>query len=393
METINNIFGIVNDAIAGFLAGFLPDWGVAAIEALMAVVAVLVVLILVVMYQTLAERKVIGRIQDRYGPNRVGKFGVLQPVADVVKLLMKEDLRPRLSDRAVFFVAPIIVLVPSLLMFTVIPFGDGMAIADINIGLLFILAVGSLPTIGIVVAGWGSGNKYSVLGGMRAAAQMISFEVPLILALVGPILIVGSLSMADIVNSQEGFGGLAWLVFAQPVAFVVYFIAGIAEVNRSPFDLPEAESELVAGFHTEYSGIRFALFFLAEYMEAFAVAAIAATVFLGGWQGPLLPPYIWFIVKAFGLFIVMIWIRGTLPRLRIDQMMSFCWKVLVPVALVNLLVTGFGVQVLPGLGIGMELTLVITGITTLVLAVIGLFVYRSAEGRVEGVGLSAPVSR
>jgi NADH-quinone oxidoreductase subunit H len=393
METINNIFGIVNDAIAGFLAGFLPDWGVAAIEALMAVVAVLVVLILVVMYQTLAERKVIGRIQDRYGPNRVGKFGVLQPVADVVKLLMKEDLRPLLSDRAVFFVAPIIVLVPSLLMFTVIPFGDGMAIADINIGLLFILAVGSLPTIGIVVAGWGSGNKYSVLGGMRAAAQMISFEVPLILAVISPVLIVGSLSMADIVNSQGGFGGLAWLVFAQPVAFVVYFIAGIAEVNRSPFDLPEAESELVAGFHTEYSGIRFALFFLAEYMEAFAVAAIAATVFLGGWQGPLLPPYIWFIVKAFGLFIVMIWIRGTLPRLRIDQMMSFCWKVLVPVAIANLLITAFGLQVLPGLGIGMEMTLVITGITTLVLAVIGLFVYRSAEGRVEGVGLSAPVSR
>lgn len=393
METINNIFGIINDAITGFLAGFLLDWVVAAIQALMAVVAVLVVLILVVMYQTLAERKVIGRIQDRYGPNRVGKFGVLQPVADVVKLLMKEDLRPLLADRSVFFVAPIIVLVPSLLMFTVIPFGDGMAIADINIGLLFILAVGSIPTIGIVVAGWGSGNKYSVLGGMRAAAQMVSFEVPLILALVSPVLIVGSLSMADIVNSQGGFWGLGWLIFAQPVAFVVYFIAGIAEVNRSPFDLPEAESELVAGFHTEYSGIRFALFFLAEYMEAFAVAAIAATVFLGGWQGPVLPPYIWFIIKAFGLFIVMIWIRGTLPRLRIDQMMSFCWKVLVPVALANLLITGFGIQVLPSLGISMNLTLVITGITTLVLAVIGLSLYRSAGSKVEGVGLSAPVSR
>jgi NADH-quinone oxidoreductase subunit H len=345
METINNIFGIVNDAIAGFFAGFLPDWAVAAIEALMAVVAVLVVLILVVMYQTLAERKVIGRIQDRYGPNRVGKFGLLQPLADVVKLLMKEDIRPNTADRAVFFVAPIIVLIPSLLMFTVIPFGDGLAIADINVGLLFILAVATIPTIGIVVAGWGSGNKYSVLGGMRAAAQMVSFEIPLILALISPILIVGSLSMADIVNAQGSFGGLGWLIFVQPVAFVVYFIAGIAEVNRSPFDLPEAESELVAGFHTEYSGIRFALFFLAEYMAAFAVAAIAATVFLGGWQGPLLPPYVWFMIKAFGLFIVMIWIRGTLPRLRIDQMMGFCWKVLVPVALANLVLTAIGISI------------------------------------------------
>jgi NADH-quinone oxidoreductase subunit H len=393
METINNIFGIVNDAIAGFLAGFLPDWGVAAIEALMAVVAVLVVLILVVMYQTLAERKVIGRIQDRYGPNRVGKFGLLQPIADVVKLLMKEDIRPRTADRAVFFAAPIIVLIPSLLMFTVIPFGDGLAIADINIGLLFILAVASIPTIGIVVAGWGSGNKYSVLGGMRAAAQMVSFEIPLILALISPILIVGSLSMADIVNAQGGFWGLSWLIFVQPVAFVVYFIAGIAEVNRSPFDLPEAESELVAGFHTEYSGIRFALFFLAEYMAAFAVAAIAATVFLGGWQGPLLPPYLWFIIKAFGLFIVMIWIRGTLPRLRIDQMMAFCWKVLVPVALANLVITALGIQLLPAIGLSLDQALMVTGITTLILAAIGLIVFRSTSGKAEGVGQSVPVSR
>jgi NADH-quinone oxidoreductase subunit H len=393
METINNIFGIVNDAITGLLAGFLPDWVVAGIQALMAVVAVLVVLILVVMYQTLAERKVIGRIQDRYGPNRVGKFGLLQPIADVVKLLMKEDIRPRTADRAVFFAAPIIVLIPSLLMFTVIPFGDGLAIADINIGLLFILAVASIPTIGIVVAGWGSGNKYSVLGGMRAAAQMVSFEIPLILALISPILIVGSLSMADIVNAQGGFWGLSWLIFVQPVAFVVYFIAGIAEVNRSPFDLPEAESELVAGFHTEYSGIRFALFFLAEYMAAFAVAAIAATVFLGGWQGPLLPPYLWFIIKAFGLFIVMIWIRGTLPRLRIDQMMAFCWKVLVPVALANLVITALGIQLLPAIGLSLDQALMVTGITTLILAAIGLIVFRSTSGKAEGVGQSVPVSR
>jgi NADH-quinone oxidoreductase subunit H len=195
------------------------------------------------------------------------------------------------------------------------------------------------------------------------------------------------------VNSQGSFGGLGWLIFVQPVAFVVYFIAGIAEVNRSPFDLPEAESELVAGFHTEYSGIRFALFFLAEYMAAFAVAAIAATVFLGGWQGPLLPPYVWFMIKAFGLFIVMIWIRGTLPRLRIDQMMAFCWKVLVPVALANLMITAFGLGALVGIGMSVDHALWITGITTLVLAVLGLIIFRVKAGNEEGVGLSAPVSR
>ena len=326
-------------------AGFLPDWGVAAVEALMAIVVVLVVMIVIVMYQTLAERKVIAWIQERPGPNRVGAWGLMQPMADVVKLLTKEILKPKTADPAMFFLAPVLVLVPAVLLYTVIPFGPGLAIAGIDIGLLYLIAIGSIPTIGTVLAGWGSGNKYSVLGGMRAAAQMVSFEVPLVLALISPVLIVGSLSMAEIVNVQGGFGGLGWLVFIQPVAFAVYFVAGIAEVNRSPFDLPEAESELVAGYHTEYSGMGFALFFLAEYMSAFAVAAIATTVFLGGWQGPILPPYIWFVVKAWLLFISMIWIRGTLPRLRIDQMMKFCWKFLVPVALVNLVVTAIGVSI------------------------------------------------
>lgn len=341
METVNGIFGIANEAIGGVLAGFLPDWVVAGAMATIAVVAALLFLIVVVMLETYLERRVLARMQDRWGPNRVGKWGLLQPVADVIKLLLKEDIRPRTADPVVHFLAPIIVLIPALLAFAVIPFGRGMEIADINVGLLFVLAVGSITTLGIVLAGWGSGNKYSVLGGMRAAAQMISFEIPLVLALISPILIVGSLSMVDIVKAQA----VVPLVLLQPVAFLIYLIAGIAEVNRSPFDLPEAESELVAGFHTEYSGMKWALFFLAEYLNTFAVAAIAATVFLGGWQGPILPPYVWFTLKAGLLFIGMIWVRATLPRLRIDQLMGFCWKVLVPVALANLIVTGLGISV------------------------------------------------
>ena len=341
MDSINGIFGIVNDAIARGLAGLMPGWAATGLTTLLGVVLVVLVLVAVVMSQVYLERRVLGRMQDRWGPNRVGKWGLLQPVADVIKLLMKEDIRPNTADPVVFFLAPIIVLVPALLVYAVIPFGAGMAVADMNIGLLFILAVATIHTIGIVLAGWGSGNKYTVLGGMRAAAQMVSFEVPLVLALIGPVVIVGSLSMVDIVKAQATVP----LLLLQPVAFLVYLVAGIAEINRSPFDMPEAESELVAGYHTEYSGIRFALLFLAEYLNAFAVSSIAATVFLGGWQGPILPPFIWFFLKAYLLFLAMIWVRATLPRLRVDQLMAFCWKFLVPVSLANLVATCIGVSI------------------------------------------------
>ncbi len=341
IETVNGIFGIANDGIAAVLAGFLPDWAVAAVMSAVAIGVAILTLTLVVISGTYLDRRVIGRMQDRWGPNRVGRWGLLQPIADVIKLFLKEDIRPRTADPVVHFLAPVITAIPALLIYAVIPFGQGMAIADVNVGLLFLMAVGTLPTIGIVVAGWGSGNKYSVLGGMRAAAQMISFEVPLVLALISPILIVGSLSMVEIVEAQS----VVPLVLLQPVAFLVYLVAGIAEVNRSPFDIPEAESELVAGFHTEYSGMKWALFFLAEYLNTFAVAAIASTVFLGGWQGPILPPYLWFGAKVYLIFLVMVWIRATLPRLRVDQLMGFCWKVLVPVALANLVATGVGISV------------------------------------------------
>lgn len=339
MEIMHDIFGIASDAVARMLSGYLPEWAVAVAISALAVFTLLLFLVAVVMVLVYLERRVLARMQDRRGPNRVGKWGMLQPVADVMKLLLKEDLRPRTADPVVFFLAPLMVVVPALLVFAVIPFGRGMAVADLNIGLLFVLAIGGLPTLGVMLAGWGSGNKYSVLGGMRAAAQMVSFGVPLVLALVSPILIVGSLSMVQIVEFQAALP----LVVLQPVAFAIYLVAGVAEANRSPFDIPEAESELVAGFHTEYSGIRFALFFLAEYLHAFAVAAIAATVFLAGWQWPLLPPYLWFMVKTGLLFLVMVWVRATLPRLRLDQLMGLCWKVLVPLALANLLATGLGV--------------------------------------------------
>jgi NADH-quinone oxidoreductase subunit H len=349
IDTINDIFGIANKAIGDFFAGFLPTWISEAIMALIAIVAALVFLIVIVMLETYLERRVLARMQDRWGPNRVGPWGLLQPVADVLKLLMKEDIRPNVSDKWVFFLAPCIVLVPSVLAYAVIPFGRGMQVADINIGLLFLLALGAIPTIGVVLAGWGSANKYAVLGGMRAAAQMISFEIPLLLSLISPILIVGSLSMVDIVKSQASL----WYLFVQPVGFLIYYISGLAEGNRSPFDIPEAESELIAGYHIEYSGIRWALFFLAEYMNAFTVACIATTVFLGGWQPPfgaqlpfmwIIPSYFWFTVKAGLLFISMIWVRASLPRLRVDQLMAFNWKVLVPISLANLVVTGIGVS-------------------------------------------------
>lgn len=337
---MNHLFSDLVNSIRVILEGFLPGWVVSALLSTVGIAIVMGVMVVVVMSEVYLDRRVIARMQDRWGPNRVGPFGLLQPIADVIKLLLKEDLRPVSADPAVFFLAPLITVAAAFLVYSVIPFGEGMAVSDVNVGLLLLLALGALPTIGVVMAGWGSGNKYSVLGGMRAAAQMVSFAVPLLLALVSPILITHSLSMVDIVKSQA----LIPLVLVQPIAFVVYLIAGVAEVNRAPFDIPEAESELIAGHHIEYSGIRFALFFLAEYLSAFTVAAVATTVFLGGWQGPILPGFVWFFVKSYFVFGLMVWARATLPRLRADQLMGFCWKFLVPVALANLVVTAVGVS-------------------------------------------------
>jgi NADH-quinone oxidoreductase subunit H len=311
--------------------------------------------VLQVLFLSWLERKVVGRIQDRYGPNRAGPWGIIQAVADAIKMFTKEDVVPAAADRWVHLLAPAVVLVPSFLLLAVIPFTRGFAGVDLNIGILYVISISSLGTIAILMAGWSSNNKYSLLGGMRVAAQLISYEVPMSLSIIVAVMLSGSLSLTEITQAQAGWFGLRWHVFFFPVgtlAFIIYFISAVAELNRAPFDIPEADSEIVAGFFTEYSGMKFALFFLAEYVNAFALAAIASTLFLGGWQGPILPPWFWFLAKTYGLIVVLMWLRGTLPRVRVDQLMGLAWKVLVPLALVNILLAGAGVSALQALGYG-----------------------------------------
>ena len=303
------------------------------------------------------ERKVAAWVQQRYGPYLVGPYGLLQPLADIVKLLMKEELRPKAADAFLFALAPILSATAAFAAFSVVPFGAettffglleepiGLEVTDVNVAMLVIFAITSMGIYGIVLAGWSSNSKYSLLGGLRSSAQMISYELSYALALAAVIILAGSLSLRDVVDQQAGtwFGFIPrWFVFLQPVGFIVYMTAGVAETNRAPFDFPEAEQELVAGYHTEYSSMSFAMFFLAEYVNMVTVSAVATSLFLGGWHGPFLPEWlgwIWFLVKVFALLFFYIWMRWTLPRYRYDQLMEFGWKWLLPVAVVNLLVT------------------------------------------------------
>ncbi len=306
----------------------------------------LVILVLApvgMMYLTWLERKVIARIQDRFGPNRVGPYGLLQPIADGIKMLTKEDLVPHGADRLCHLLAPILIVMPALYLFTVLPFGSRIVAAPLATGLLFFVAIGSASTLAIFMAGWGSRNKFSLLGAIRTAAQLVAYEVPLVLSLAVVPMVVGSLNLVEIVEAQQEQG---WFLLTPWgfVGFLLLLTAGLAEVNRTPFDLPEAESELVAGFHTEYSGMKFALFYMAEFLSTLALAALIAVLFLGGWNGPWvgytltreLWDVVWMGVKSFSLVFVMIWVRGTFPRFRIDQLMGFAWKVLLPMSLVNL---------------------------------------------------------
>jgi NADH-quinone oxidoreductase subunit H len=306
---------------------------------------ILVFLLLAAAYLVWVERKFLARLQIRYGPNRAGKYGLLQPIADTVKMLTKEDTVPDGADRAIFLVAPAVVAVTALLMFAVVPLGRDvmlwgksipLVITDLNIGLLFVFALSSLGVYGVALGGWASNSKYSLLGGIRGAAQMISYELSLGLSLVPVVMLARSFSIVDIVQAQEGCP----FVFKQPIAFVIFVISAMAESKRIPFDLPEAENELIAGYHTEYSGMRFGLYFLGEYVHMQVMGALVAVLFLGGWHGPLLPPPVWLFIKILLVALIMIWIRGTLPRLRYDQLMVLGWKVLIPLALVNILVTG-----------------------------------------------------
>ena len=321
-----------------------------SIEALVKTVVVVSVLMGFVAYLTLAERKVLGRLQVRFGPNRVGPYGLLQPIADGIKSFVKEDIIPANADKPLFVLAPMIAMFTALSMFAVIPFGGTvhlfgravkLVIADVDIGLLYVFAFATLGEYGIVLGGWSSGNKYGVLGSLRAAAQMISYEVSLGLIVMGTLILAGSLRLTDIVEAQRHM----WFVVYQPFAFLLYLVAGLAEINRTPFDMPEAESELACGFNIEYSSMKFALFFIAEYTHMVAVAGIATTLFLGGWLGPFptipgLGP-LWFFIKVCAVVFFFIWERGTFPRLRYDQIMQFGWKVLFPLALANTVVTAF----------------------------------------------------
>ncbi|BAS31880.1 NADH-quinone oxidoreductase subunit NuoH [Dehalococcoides mccartyi] len=322
------------------------------------------------------ERRLIGRFQLRPGPNRAGPFGLLQPIADAIKVLIKEDIIPSEADKGVFWLAPLVAFVPVMLMFAAIPFADGVMLVDLNIGILYILAVSSVTVIGIFMAGWSSNSKYSLLGAMRTIAQEVSYEIPLVLSILGVVMLTGSLSMNEIVKAQD-----VPFILLQPLGFFVYLSAAMAEVNRTPFDLLEAESEIIAGFHTEYSGMKFGLFYLMEYAEVLAVSAIATTLFLGGWQGPLLHPVFWFIAKVLLVFMFIIWVRATLPRLRIDQVMAFGWKFLLPLSLANLVITAFEILIAPDIN-----TAVLIGINIAVMfGLVLLFsrFYKLGGGRVS----------
>ena len=318
-------------------------------EALLTIVvkAALVVFIVITgfAYLLLWERKLIGRFQVRYGPNRVGPLGYLQPLADVVKLVFKEDAVPAGANRILFSLAPVISIAAAVGAIALVPFGDPTTYlghqvnffgADLDISLLVLFALSGLGFYGLILGGWASGNKYSLLGSARTAAQLVSYEVAMGLSAVGVVMAAGSLSLVDIVQAQADF---TWYVLVQPVGFVIFMIAAVAETNRAPFDLPEAESELVAGYHTEYSGLKFSMFFLAEYVNMIVISGVGATLFLGGYSGPGLPGWLWLAIKVTVLLFLFIWLRATLPRLRYDRLMKFGWKVLLPVATANLLVT------------------------------------------------------
>ncbi len=379
--SLDQLFVTAHDKLVHLAEAWLPDWtgpwaSIAARIGLVAAVAPAIM-----MYLTLYERKVIARMQNRLGPTRVGRYGLLQPLADGLKMFIKEDLVPEGADRLIHLLGPILAVVPALLLFAVIPFGRNMAAVDLNVGLLYALAVASVGSYAIFMGGWASRSKFSILGAMRSVAQIISYEVPGVLSVVAVIMVTGTLSLVGIVEAQRD----GWFI-ATPwglVAGVIFFLSGVAEVNRTPFDMPEAESELVGGFHTEYSGMKFALWYMAEFLESFIVCALTVTLFFGGWDGPAvpfwtvaallallvatatrlavptravgalvclgagiafarepLPSWMWFLAKTYFFFFILVWFRGTFPRLRVDQLMGLAWKFFLPMTLLNILVAG-----------------------------------------------------
>ncbi len=377
----DQLFVNAKRALLEFLSRWLPDWAVIGVSMLVTIGAIAAVAPAIMMYLTWLERKIIARIQNRFGPDRVGVYGLMQPLADGLKMLNKEDIVPRGADALLHIAAPILSVVPAILLFAIMPFGRNMIAADLNVGLLYLFAVSSVGSYAIFMGGWASRSKFSFLGAMRSVAQIISYEVPGVLSAVAVIMVTGTLSLVGIVEAQES----RWFAFTPWgfVACLMFFLSGVAEVNRTPFDMPEAESELVGGFHTEYSGMKFALWYMAEFLESFAVCAFTVTLFFGGWQGPPvpfwtlglllipvvvtagrlpvparavgaaavlgatvlwgvqpIPSWIWFLTKTYVLVFVLVWFRGTLPRLRVDQLMGLAWKFFLPLALVNIFAAG-----------------------------------------------------
>ena len=354
VETADQIFVIAK----AWVVGMAPGHSQPLVSAIVSVAAVVAVFASLFAITTILERKGLGRMQNRYGPNRVGPFGLLQPLADGIKALTKEDVVPTPADQVVHFLAPLVLVVPVFLALSLIPMGRNMVAANMDAGILAFFAIGAATELSVFMAGWSSRNKYSLLGAMRAIAQMISYEIPLLISAITVVMMAGSLSMVRIVAEQGGYSGWRphWYLLTPwgITGFILFMISAMAESNRSPFDLPEGESEIIAGYYIEYSGFKFALFFLGEYIGMFAVSGLAITLFLGGWHAPfpfltVVPSYLWFFAKLLGLICGFIWVRGTLPRLRMDQLMGFAWKFMLPLALVNLLAAGIWHFMPPGI--------------------------------------------
>jgi NADH-quinone oxidoreductase subunit H len=348
MPDLDQIFVNLKHWLLGQLAGMLPASWLELVSIVLSLVPVLIVFPTLFAIMTIMERKGLGRIQNRYGPNRVGPFGFLQPAADGIKALIKEDLVPRAADKVVHLLAPVILVITAFVVYAVLPIGRNMVVIDLDAGLLFFFAVGAASELAVFMAGWSSRNKYALLGAMRAVAQMVSYEIPLILSTVAVVMITGTLSLTQIVAAQGTYSGFLpdWFVFTPWgfAGFVLFMIAANAESNRCPFDLPEGESEIVAGYFIEYSGFKFALFFLAEYISLFAISGLGITMFLGGWNAPFaglefIPSWAWFFAKLITLMCLFIWTRGTLPRMRQDQLMNLAWKFMIPMVLINLVAT------------------------------------------------------
>jgi NADH-quinone oxidoreductase subunit H len=363
-----------------------PDWVPYVVSGLIGVLAILIWTILSVLAFIWIERRVVGLMQNRIGPNRVGPSGLLQPVADALKLLFKEPITTYKADRVLFWLAPIVIFIPTIVVFAVIPFGEHMVLADLNVGVLFLIAIGSINTIAVFMAGWSSNNKYALMGAMRTIAMLISYELIQVLVLLAAVLFVGSMRLGDIIAWQADYG--VWLLFLQPLGLLGYVIAGAVEMNRSPTDIAEAESEIVAGYHTEYGGIKFGFFDQAEYLAGFAIAAVIVTLYMGGWTlwglEEWVPGWVIFLGKLYAVFFIYIWSRGTLPRLRIDQLMSFAWKFLLPLSLVNVMVVGGEMLLWQEADLSSGEALPLFGVINAVLAVALILGWASFLGQLRG---------